>query len=97
MTFQTRERRFFAALSGNFGETNVKHDVNFDAGRVPDFPVSLEDGSVTSALSISDVLQQHLPLSFDSVYVAPELTQHVREYLKINLSRILADYSSREE
>ena len=44
---------------------------------------------VTSALSVSDVLQQDIPLSFDSVYVAPEMVDHVREYLRINTDKML--------
>ena len=80
----------FRALVDRFGEDNVKHDVNYDAGRLPDFPVLLEDEMVTSASSVSDVLQQDIPLSFDSVYVAPEMVDHVREFLRFNTDRIIS-------
>ena len=78
----------FRALVDEFGKDNVKHDVNYDAGGSPDFPVLLDDGVVVSALSVSDVLQD-MPLSFDSVYVAPEMVRHVRDYLRVNTDRIL--------
>ena len=84
----------FQALVNKFGEDSVKHDVNYDAGGLRDFPVLLEDGTVTSALSVSDVLQQDMPLSFDSVYVIPEMVDHVREYLKISTERIIEEHSS---
>lgn len=84
----------FQALVSRFGKGNVKHDVNYDAGGLRDFPVLLEDGTVTSASSVSDVLQQDMPLSFDSVYVAPEMVDHVREYLRLDTDRILGGNES---
>ena len=82
----------FRRLADVFGKVNVKRDVNDDGG-VDDFPVLLEDGSVGSALSASDVLQQHMSLSFDTVYAAPEVVDDVRDYLKFNRHRILEDFS----
>ena len=67
----------------------MKHDVNYDAGGLPDFPVELDDEVVVSASSASDVLQQNMPLSVDSVYVAPEMVSHARKYLRVNTRRIL--------
>ena len=87
----------FRALCVKFGESNVIHDTNYDAGGLPDFPILLDDGSITSASSVSDVLQQDLPLGFDSVYVAPEMVQHVRDYLKVNIGRILQEFEGQEE
>ena len=83
----------FQALANEFGKDSVKHDVNYDAGGLRDFPVLLEDGMVTSALSVSDVLQQDMPLSFDSVYVTPDMVDHVRKYLRVNIERILEGHS----
>ena len=78
----------FRALVDICGRDNVKHDVNYDAGGSPDFPVVLDDGAVVSALSVSDVLKD-MPLSFDSVYVAPEMMKHVHDYLQVNIERVL--------
>ena len=78
----------FRALVDEFGKDNVKHDVNYDVGGSPDFPVLLDDGVVVSALSVSDVLQD-MTLRLDSVYAAPEMVNHVRDYLRVNTDRIL--------
>ena len=83
----------FRALADKFEQINVKHDVNYNNGVVGDFPVLIADGSVVSALSISDVLQQHMSLSLDTVYVAPEIVDDVRDYLKAKLRSILEDFS----
>lgn len=83
----------FLALVDVCGHDNVKHDVNYDAGGSPDFPVVRDDGSIVSALSVSDVLKD-MPLSFDSVYVAPEMVDHAHKYLSINTERILGGSSS---
>ena len=83
----------FLALADKFEQINVKHDVNYNNGVVGDFPVLIADGSVVSALSISEVLQQHMSLSLDTVYAAPEIVDDVRDYLKFNLHRILEDSS----
>lgn len=82
----------FLALADELGPDHVKHDVNYDDGGVDDFPVLLEDGSVRSALSTSDVLQQHMSLSFDTVYVPPEMVDHARKFLKVKLLNILEDF-----
>ena len=83
----------FRALANLCGKENVKHDVNYDDGGSPDFPVVHDDGSVVSALSVSDLLKD-MPLSFDSVYVAPEMVGHAHDYLSINTDRILGGSSS---
>ena len=84
----------FRSLVDVCGKDSVKHDVNYDAGGLPDFPVELDDEVVVSASSVSDVLQQNMPLGFDSVYVAPEVVSHAREYLRVNTRRILEGSSS---
>lgn len=71
------------------GKDNVKHHVNYDVGGLPDLPVELDEDVVFSASSVSDVLQQNMPLSFDSVFVAPEMAGHAHRYLKVNTRRIL--------
>ena len=78
----------FRALIDVCGKENVKHDVRYDDGGSPDFPVVLDDRTVVSALSVSDLLKD-MPLSFDSVYVAPEMMGHAHDYLSINTDRIL--------
>ena len=83
----------FRALVDICGNDNVKHDVNYDTGGSPDFPVVLDDGAVVSAVSVSDVLKD-MPLSFDSVYVAPEMMKHAHDYLQINIDRVLEGSSS---
>lgn len=83
----------FRALVHAIGEENVKHHVNYDDGGSPDFPVVRDDGTVVSALSVSDLLKD-MPLSFDSVYVAPEMVAHAHDYLSINTDRILEGSSS---
>ena len=83
----------FLALADEFDQVNVKHDVHYDDGGVDDFPVLMEDGSVRSALSTSDVLQQHMSLSFDTVYVPPEMIDHARRFLQVKLGHILENFS----
>ena len=88
----------FEALCDKFDKPNVLHDVNYDAGGLPDFPILLDDeSSITSASSVSDVLQQDLPLGFDSVYVPPEMVQHVRDYLRVNIVRILEESEGQQD
>ena len=87
----------FRALCDEFGSDNLKHDVNYDRGIINDFPVLSKQDDVTSALSVSEVLQQHLPMSFDVVFVAPEMAHHVREYLTMNTERILEEHPSTED
>ena len=47
----------FRTLVDICGKENVKYDVNYDDGGSPDFPVVLDDGTVVSALSVSDLLR----------------------------------------
>lgn len=78
-----------AALKQQFGEDAIRHDTYIPSGSLADFPVLRRDGSVTSALFLSDVLRNIPPAAFDYVFVRPDLRDRAQEYVKKNKASIL--------
>ena len=64
------------------------HDPHHPDSATLDFLVRLRDGSVTSAHSLSEVLQ-HLPsASFDFVFIDPAVFTDARKWLDDNQSKL---------
>jgi HD superfamily phosphohydrolase len=72
----------FEAAKKEFGEENVRHKKKAAKGELIDFPVLMRDGSVASALAVSAALPRIPELSFEYVFVAPELVSKSRQWLK---------------
>jgi uncharacterized protein len=77
------------AASEHFGPDNVRYGKSPRRPDPPDFPVQERDGSSVSSLALSDVLKR-LPASRDEyVFVAPELRDEAKRWIKQERERII--------
>jgi uncharacterized protein len=78
------------AAADHFGPDNVRYGASPRRPDPPDFPVRERDGKSYSSLSLSDVLRT-LPASRDEyVFVAPELRDQAKAWIKHERERIIA-------
>lgn len=88
----------YDAACAEFGPAVVRRPPPYATkSAVDDFPVQLRDGRITSALVLSDVLQQLPPIASDAVYVEPGLRDRAREWIDARLDRILEQSSPEED
>ena len=79
------------AIASEFGAENVWHDYYVPGGSLTDFPVLQRDDRIVSSIEASDVLG-HIPVaSIDSVFVEPEMRDHVTRWLTQHRQGILED------
>jgi len=79
-----------AAAADHFGPEQVRYGASPRRPDPPDFPVRERDGNSYSSLSLSDVLRT-LPASRDEyVFVAPELRDQAKAWIKNEHERIIA-------
>jgi HD superfamily phosphohydrolase len=75
-------RKVFEAAAEKFGKENVRYDEYNQEGGSLEFPVRTEDGPSVSSISVSKVLNDLPPASADYVFVARELLQDAKRWLK---------------
>jgi len=77
------------AVNSKIGQGLVRHDSYKERQSTMDFPVLLRDGRVASSASVSDVLQNIPIVATDYVFVAPEESNKVQEWLRGNLHDVI--------
>lgn len=70
------------ATAEQFGEENVRRRNKVDRDRELDFPVRERDGTITSARAKSKVFAELPLVACDYVFVAPEIRDEARDWLK---------------
>jgi len=70
------------ALGKEFGEANIKTDLYIQGSSPALFPVLMPDGRIESSISISPILANFPLMTVDSIYVAPDLADNVRSWIK---------------
>jgi uncharacterized protein len=84
------------AIIEKFGEENVRYGASPKRPEPPDFPVLERDGTVSSSLSLSDVMKQ-LPASRDEyVFVAPEFRTEAERWIDKERERIINEALQRQ-
>ncbi|NLE38974.1 MAG: HD domain-containing protein [Pirellulaceae bacterium] len=79
----------YLAAQREFGENNVRWDVQPAKGRAPDFPVFPKEGMIASSMAISEPLGKLPAASFDYVFVNPKDYSRARAWLDANREKIL--------
>lgn len=86
----------YRATREKFGEKLVEHDTNVDSQKPESatpkplrFAVERDDGSVVSSIQESQILGKLPRAVFDYVFVAPEIMDEARAWLRDNLQGIL--------
>lgn len=78
------------AAARKFGPENVRRDYGLGKGREPNFPVQPKEGSIASAMVMSEPLRQLPVASFDYVFVSPEVYSKARAWMASHREEILA-------
>jgi uncharacterized protein len=79
----------YLAARREFGENNVRRDVEPGKGRAPDFPVKPKEGVITSSMALSEPLGKLPVASCDYVFVNPTVYTKARAWLDANRQKIL--------
>jgi len=77
------------ALGRQFDEKNFRRARHRMAAGSEDFPVLLKDGTVSSSIGQSDVLEKIPPISVDCVYADPLVCEKANAWLAANLDDVL--------
>lgn len=87
----------FDAAAEKFGSTNVRHDA-YDRVAAPSlFPVLTDDGDVVSSVDMSAVVRNVPPAVFDYVFIAPELADEARDWLRGDRAALVAPEAEEDE
>ena len=71
------------------GKVRRAEKLGEDAGTV--FPVKTRDGRIVSSIAASDVLEKLPIVSYDYVFVVPEIRREAEQWLSSNRKDILAE------
>jgi uncharacterized protein len=86
-----------AAAREKFGDAAIRYSKPRIKNSTADFPVSDRDGSIQSALLVSETLSKLVPSSTDYVFVAPYDEEKAKKWLDKNVKEILELAASREK
>jgi len=85
------------AAEQEFGAEAVRYSKPKVKGVATDFPVCDRDGSIQSAVSVSETLSKLRPTSMDYVFIDPEADAKAKVWLKKNADKIVAAAQEEEE